>query len=445
MLLYIHVPFCKTKCPYCSFHSEAIQDMDADYIITAFQAEGSSDWRKPAFSTSPSAGTMKKQEWLDGVLSELDVRGKELKKPSIRTIFFGGGTPSLMEPKVIETIMKQIRKRFKVEHKAEISLEGNPESLNSKNKIKDYLSTGINRLSIGAQALDDSFLQTLGRGHTVNDVFNAVYSARTANCRNINIDMIWGLPFQRVPNWIHQVGELMKLKPDHISLYGLTIEANTPFEIAVQQEKILLPSEQELNTMYLRGSELLQESGYLQYEISNYSKMGFHCRHNLGYWEGEEYLGIGPSATSTIAGQRWTNSPDIDAWIKGVEYPQYEPEHEILSLQDRVVELIMLRLRTTRGMRVKAFSDLTGRDFLKDHKQLIQALHTNGLIRIINGYVRLTRSGFLVSNSIFTHLFENTKKNLALGVDEEFLQRKELKQEKKQKKYMELHKSSLIK
>ena len=167
--------------------------------------------------------------------------------------------------------------------------------------------------------------------------------------------------------------------------------------------------------MYMRGAELLEEAGLLQYEISNFSRMGYQCRHNMGYWEGEDYLGLGPGATSTLGGRRWTNAADLAAWAEAVRRHAVAADAEELTLTDRVLELIMLRLRTARGLRVKAYRELTGRDLLRDHKDLIHALHRHGLIRIRNGYLWLTRNGMLVSNSILERFFDCARERLTEG------------------------------
>ncbi len=411
LLIYIHVPFCKKKCDYCAFFSEAISENEASSPMSFAENEGS--WHEE----SSTSWLMKHQIWLDTLMLEMEKASKKYAKPHVKTIFFGGGTPSLLEPETVDLIIKKIKKLFKVDKKTEITLESNPESLNSIIKAKLYLSAGINRISLGVQSLDNAMLKSLGRIHDLTDSLNALSYLKSAGCKNINVDMMWGLPNQRASQWISQVNDLMKLRPDHISAYGLTIEPETKFDILINEGKIVLPEENEMSMMYLRGSEIFEEHGYLQYEISNYSRMGFQCAHNIGYWEGVDYLGFGPSATSTVQNIRWTNPFDLHDWKKTVENSHENLEKEMLSVQDRVIELIMLRLRTTRGLRVKAFNAITGRDFMKDNKKLIQALHENGLIRIMNGYVRLTRHGFMVSNSILAHLFENTKKNLALGAE----------------------------
>jgi oxygen-independent coproporphyrinogen-3 oxidase len=170
-----------------------------------------------------------------------------------------------------------------------------------------------------------------------------------------------------------------------------------------------LPPERDQSLMYVEGAELLESAGYIHYEISNFARMGFQCRHNLSYWEGAEYLGLGPSATSTLNGRRWTNPSVALEWAAAVKSGALDADAETLSVQTRVLELIMLRLRTSRGLRVKAYRDLTGRDFLRDHKALVHALHERGLIRIRNGYLRFTRSGMLVSNSILSKFFADTE------------------------------------
>ncbi len=422
MLIYIHVPFCRKKCDYCAFYSEELQQ-NVHYEKIAL--------------------------WLDNLLLEIDNCAKNYKakneKIEVETIFFGGGTPSLIGAKVIDSIIRKLKSVFSVDKKAEISLEANPDSLDSVEKIKDYMRAGINRISIGVQSFDNDLLKIMGRVHTNEQAIAAFNFAREAKCKNINLDLIWGLPTQDLKSWTKTLNEIITLEPEHLSMYSLTLEEETPFaqkysylediddieeledeennrinnreNLQISSDKIFLPTEKESSQMYSKALEILHENGYLQYEISNYSKMGHQCRHNLGYWEGTDYIGFGPSAASTIKNVRIVNPASMNSWIQVVQNPKIIADTEILSLQDRVIELIMLRLRTTKGLRVKAVFELTGRDFLKDNKMLIQALHKNGLVRILHGYLSLTQQGFMVSNAILRHLFENTKKHLALGPD----------------------------
>lgn len=386
MLLYIHVPFCRSRCNYCAFHSMAIG--------------------------RDGAGAQMMSDYLDTLLLELAHYGDKLGKAPVSSVFFGGGTPSLLPPDIVGRILERIDRTFQLETKAEISLEANPESLSRSNKAADFLAAGINRLSIGIQSLDDSCLRVLGRPHKVQDSLNAVLAARTAGFTNISVDLMWGLPGQGVRQWLQTLKDVARLAPEHISSYGLTLEPGTPLELDCDAGRLVLPPERDQNIMFMEGAAFLEKSGYLHYEISNFARMGFQCRHNLGYWEGEDYLGLGPSATSTIAGARWTNPASLAAWGNLAREKALGKQAEILAPGTRLMEQIMLRLRTSRGLRLKAYKQLTGRDFLKDNQRLVQAMHENGLIRIRNGYLSLTRSGMVVSNAIISNIFERVEQTV---------------------------------
>ncbi|MDD4702179.1 MAG: radical SAM family heme chaperone HemW [Desulfovibrio sp.] len=392
MLVYIHVPFCSTRCRYCAFYSNPLgREVDP--------------------TSSPVV-----RDYVDTLFMELAHWGDRLGGSTVQSVFFGGGTPSLLPPRVIGHIMERLGRYFTLVPKAEVTLEANPESLRGGHRVAQYLDAGVNRLSIGVQSLDESMLRMLGRPHKAQDSLHAAFLAREAGCANINVDLMWGLPGQSVRQWLQTLKDVMRMSPDHISAYGLTVEPGTPLELDVEEGRLLLPPERDQNIMFMEGAALLEQHGYMHYEISNFARMGFQCRHNMGYWEGEDYLGIGPSATSTIAGRRWTNPASQKAWDSRTRDGSLGQEVEELSPQTRVLELLMLRLRTTRGLRVKAYREMTGRDFVRDHQRLVQALHENGLIRIRNGYLRLTRSGMLVSNSILSNLFARTREVLKQGL-----------------------------
>ena len=388
MLVYVHIPFCRRKCRYCSFHSEVLP------------TDGSG-WKLRRFT--------------DTVFQEIAQAGDRLGRQRVNTIFFGGGTPSLLPARTIGHILNRIQRAFSVDPKAEISMEANPESLRSKALAREYLRAGINRISLGVQSLDDGMLELMGRPHRAREAIEACYAVREAGCASVNMDLIWGLPGQSVRAWQMQLGEILRLQPDHLSCYNLTLEEGTPMSSDCDLGLISLPPERDQASMFMQGAELLEEAGLMQYEVSNFARMGFQCRHNLGYWEGEDYVGFGPSATSTVAGRRWTNPDAHSSWERQIEAGKLPDEFEEIDPVTRVLELIMLRLRTTRGMRVKAYRDLTGRSFFKDNQKLIHALHKNGLIRIRDGYLRLTRNGMLVSNSILSAFFEASRSHLALG------------------------------
>lgn len=387
MLIYIHVPFCVRRCNYCAFHSEAI-------------------------GTAANQAT-RMNAYLDGLLLEIAALGDKYGKAPVQSIFFGGGTPSLLPAKAIGVIMSRLDKAFSIAPKAEITLEANPESLRNQYAIKDYLSAGINRLSIGLQSMDDATLRMLGRPHKAQDSLHAIYAAREAGFGNISVDLMWGLPGQSVRQWLQTLKEVVKLGPDHVSSYGLSLEPGTKLEKDCEAGLLALPTERDQSIMFMEGAAFLENNGFLQYEISNFGRMGFQCRHNLGYWEGADYLGLGPSSTSTIGDRRWTNPASLNAWRELIAQNQLGRDPEILTPKTRILELIMLRLRTARGLRLKAYKDLTGHDFLRDHQKLVQTLHENRLVRVRNGYLSLTRSGMLVSNAVIANIFERVDATLS--------------------------------
>ena len=383
MQLYIHVPFCRSKCLYCSFYSVPIGS-DAALV----------------------------REYVDTLLAEIAFWGDRLGKARMDTVFFGGGTPSLLPAKAVAIILDRVRRAFDLSPHAEISLEANPESFLAIGFAHEAASAGITRLSLGVQSLDDALLARLGRPHSERQALAAYDAARSAGFASVGMDLIWGLPGQRNKDWLLELARVAAMQPDHLSCYGLTLEEGTPLAHACACGEVALPSEKEQASMYLDGAAYLESQGLLQYEISNFARMGFQCRHNLGYWEGQPYLGLGPAATSTISNRRWTNPQSIGGWMDGVRSGRVADNAEQLTPLVRVLENVMLRLRTARGLRLKAYREITGRDFVKDNKLLVHALHREGLLRIRNGYVRLTRNGMLVSDNILAHLFESLETKL---------------------------------
>lgn len=345
------------------------------------------------------------QHYTQILLREIALHGDRPDKKPVTSIFFGGGTPSILPPKALAAILDRIHKAFSVTQNAEISLEANPESFLAFGYAYEVAALGFNRLSLGVQSLDEKALAALGRPHTRREATMACELARAAKFASVNLDLIWGLPGQKRRDWMRDLAAACALQPDHLSCYGLSLEEGTPMAEAFAQGRITLPDEKEQAAMYVDGADYLEAAGYLQYEISNFARMGFQCRHNVGYWENCDYIGFGPSATSTVGGVRRTNPADIPAWQAAVRAGLPDHDAEYLSLKTRALETVMLRLRTVRGLRVRAYRDLTGRDFMRDHRELLHMLHREGLMRFSKGYVRLTRNGMLVSNAILEHLF----------------------------------------
>ncbi|MGE4297723.1 MAG: radical SAM family heme chaperone HemW [Desulfovibrionaceae bacterium] len=377
MLLYIHVPFCVKKCVYCAFHSVPLNAPD-------FEA------------------------YVSGLGHEIALWGDRLARAKVSTIFFGGGTPSLLPETVLADIFRKLERAFTIDPRAEVSFEGNPDSLayGAGAYLATLKSLGVNRLSIGVQSFDDATLRLLGRAHDARQAVNAYRLARAAGFSNVSLDLIWGLPGQRLKLWLDELKKVVDLAPDHLSCYGLTIEPDTPLETMAFSHDMKLPSEDELARMFVHGGDYLESRGYLHYEVSNFAKMGFMCRHNQGYWEGRDYLGLGPSAVSTVNGLRWDNPRDIGQYARDAREARLGEKAEALTPDERARELIMLRLRTARGLRLKAYREMVGRDFVQEHRQLIHGLHRMGLARISQGYLRLTRNGMLVSNSILERFFD---------------------------------------
>lgn len=380
MLIYIHVPFCKSKCHYCAFNS----------------------WVAELGET---------QVYLNGLLEEIEFWAPRMARKRVSTVFIGGGTPSTLPAAAIGAMLDRLASCFKLADDAEITTEANPQSGRDSSYYSDLLRAGVNRLSLGMQSMNDELLAMMNRPHTVSDATRAMHQAREAGFKNINLDLMWGLPGQRLRRWKEDLYHVTtQLKPEHISAYGLSIEPGTPFNAWNDAGKLSFCSERELGHMFVDGADILEEAGYMQYEISNFAKLGFQCKHNLGYWSGEDYLGFGPGAVSTIGGQRWTNPQKLAVYVEMIEKKVVPGsdygELEQLSPQTRLMEMIMLSLRTQKGFNTATYRRLTGRDFFKENQPLFNALHARGLIRIRNKYLSLTRSGMLVSNTVMTHLFD---------------------------------------
>lgn len=385
MRLYVHVPFCRIKCAYCAFYSLPLSGRE----------------EAPALMKG----------YIASLIQEIRLWGERLGRCEVESVFFGGGTPSLLPARALEGILAAIKSTFTLVPGAEITAEANPDSALADGWLFDAKDAGINRLSLGVQSFNDAFLMRLGRPHDARVAEIAYTTARTAGFGNISLDFMWGLPgprgrAQAQRHWLDTLRHAVELRPEHISAYGLTLEPGTPLEGEVGRKELSLPGERELASMYLTGAEYLESTGFMQYEISNFARMGFESRHNTGYWLGDPYLGVGPAAASTLAGRRWTNPADIALWQKRVEEKRIAEDAENLDAQTQLKELVMLRLRMNRGLSLKDYQEASGRPFQTDFAALLPLLQKNGLGSTRNGYFRLTRNGMLVSDTILTHFFE---------------------------------------
>lgn len=382
MLLYIHVPFCHKKCYYCAFYSQPIK-------------------------TSTTSGQQQIHNYLTTLKQELSYWSQKLLTPSIESIYFGGGTPSILTPQTVYDLLQYISYHYKIHTTIEITLEANPESLQNISVNKEYLDSGINRFSLGFQSLKNEQLLKMGRIHKAMDALNAYTMLREALCTNVNIDLIWGLPNQTLHQWTTTLQKIIELKPNHISTYGLTLEPGTLFKQQYTEHIYKLPSEEEQVDMFFATQQRLEQAEFIQYEISNFSLRGYQCKHNNGYWERKDYLGVGPSATSTMHPYRWTNPKSLSRWASLIKEGK-EAAKEYIDPYTSLLELIMLRLRTTQGLQLQHYKALTGKTFITEYKTLIVELQQKKLAYIHNGYLKLTGTGMLISDSILQQFFKMT-------------------------------------
>ncbi|HWR04039.1 MAG TPA: radical SAM family heme chaperone HemW [Humidesulfovibrio sp.] len=383
--LYVHAPFCRAKCRYCAFFSA------------------------PTGSAGPDAPALSR--YLSALEAEMNRQAQIFGRVAAPTLFFGGGTPSLLGANALARILAALRQRFDLAPDAEITLEANPDSA-APELLRAARELGVNRLSLGVQSLDDAALKALGRVHTAAQVREAFHAARAAGFANIGLDLIFGLPGQSVEGWLSTLRQAVDLRPEHLSCYGLTIEPGTP--LAEDATALAaLPDEDCQAEMFLRGSELLEAAGYEHYEISNFAKLsggvGQRCRHNMSCWRGEDVLAFGPAAVSTMAEEtervRWANPPDLAEWEALVlEGRAGQAGCEALSADIRASEALMLALRTADGLDLNTYAATFGHDLRNTHADLLIQLERAGLTLLDEGRLRLTRAGMLVSNSVIRAL-----------------------------------------
>ena len=389
MSLYIHIPFCRTKCPYCDFNTyQGIESL-----------------------TSP---------FLDALTTELLLWGRVLNHPRVNTIFLGGGTPSYLPPGSIKRILETAQSAFLIQADAEITAEANPDDLDQET-CDSLLQQGINRLSIGVQSLDNQLLSMLGRRHDAGQAIDAFARARQAGFNNINLDLMYGLPQQTLVHWRDTLAQLLSLKPEHISLYCLTLEEGTPLHQWVQQGKLPEPDTDLAADMYHQAEDLLEEQGYHHYEISNWSQTGLASGHNLAYWLNQPYLGVGPGAHSCLSRHRFwdINSPRL--YISQVEtWQASQPQpinildlaalegicpvggQEFIDQDLAAAETMFLGLRLLDGIDLTQASLGASINLGERYSTEITELQELGLLEWSDSKLRLTKPAYLIANQVFT-------------------------------------------
>lgn len=386
--IYVHIPFCIQKCLYCDFLS------------------------------APSDETTR-ESYVNALLAEIDAQAPLYKGFQVHTVFFGGGTPSLLMPEQTAAILERLYQRFSFlpEKEMEITLEANPGTL-TEEKLRAWRKAGVNRLSIGLQSAHDEELKSLGRIHTWKEFLWGYEAARRAGFSNLNIDLMSALPGQSVESWMDTLESVVELKPEHISAYSLIIEEGTPFydwygpqdaasEKRQMEKRKPLPSEEEDRLMYERTGEYLAKGGYGRYEISNYALPGFACRHNLAYWERTDYAGFGLGAASLRENVRWSNTAELAEYLAHAgqtgEETRIKKEMTRLSIQDQMEEFMFLGLRKTEGVSASTFERLYGKPLEAVYEEPVERLIREGLLlryRKEDGSVffRLSARGIDVSN-----------------------------------------------
>ncbi len=376
--LYLHIPFCHTRCHYCDFNTYAgILPLREPYV-------------KALLKEIALAGRM--AQHADGPIRRS------------RTIFFGGGTPSLLTVAQITRLLNACFTSFAVDKDAEITMEANPGTLD-KEQLQGIHAAGINRLSMGAQSFDAELLQTLGRIHTPEEITQAVEFARAAGFTSINIDFMFGLPGQRMQHWRDTLDRALDLRPEHLSLYSLIIEEGTPFHTWTHEGRIVPGDEDLCADMYEYADERLRAAGYENYEISNWALPGHHSRHNLTYWQNLPYIGMGAGAYSTFGGRRFSNIREPLDYIKAVNMHRMpEAESEPVEREQEMSETAFLALRTAMGLHLPTFAQRFSQPFSQFVGNRLRPVEGAGLLEYENEWLRLSQRGRLLGNEVFLRL-----------------------------------------
>lgn len=371
--LYIHIPFCKSKCIYCDFYS------------------------------LPNAGD-RMDHYTAVLCRQLAEISRQTTAHEVDTIYFGGGTPSYLGAKRLKQILKTIEKHYRIAKAPEITLEANPDSAGDWKNLRRLRRAGFNRISLGVQSADDGMLALLGRPHTFAQAAEAAAAVRKAKIKNLSLDLIYGLPGQTMENWQETVEKAAALEPDHFSCYGLKVEEGTP--LFAMQHDFEMPDDDLQADMYLWTVERLSELGYLQYEISNFAKPGKESRHNMKYWTLGEYAGFGPGAHSDLGDVRYAYVRDLSAYCDGAaNQGDILSENERISPRDRDTEYIMLGLRTAKGLSRQEFEYRFRLPF-GPVQAVMERFAKSGHAVLKGGRWRLTPEGFLLSNQIIGQALE---------------------------------------
>ncbi|SMB92909.1 oxygen-independent coproporphyrinogen-3 oxidase [Thermanaeromonas toyohensis ToBE] len=371
MHLYIHIPFCLKKCNYCDFISYA------------------------------GIPPREVRRYLAALAKESELVAARFRPGKISTLYLGGGTPTYLSGEELFGIIQGIRNIFGMEEEAEITVEANPGTLTPK-KLELLRLAGVNRLSLGAQSFDDGLLKVMGRVHRVEDIYQAFRWAREAGFNNIGLDLIYGLPGQTLSQWEDTLDRALELYPEHLSTYALELSLDSPWGRKQKLGELLLPREEEVLSMYELARQKLKEAGFEHYEISNFARAGFQCRHNLSYWENRDYLGLGAAAASHWKGRRWQNKAILEDYCRTLEEGRLSvAEEEELDQRRSMEETLFLGLRLRKGVSLKEFKARFGEELLTMYGAEIERLVSLGLVEIKGERLVITEKGLPLANEVF--------------------------------------------
>ncbi len=377
--LYLHIPFCVRKCDYCDFLS-----MPANEEL--------------------------RRHYVDCLMEEIKQKAALCREYQVTSVFFGGGTPSILPGVQIWELMEVLRSCFQICEDAEVTVECNPGTL-TRQKLIYYKMAGVNRLSIGLQSANNQELQRLGRIHTYEEFLDSFGQARAMGFKNINVDLMSALPGQKQEDWINTLNKVLAVRPEHISAYSLMVEEGTPFYERYGEDErrreqgeppLYLPSEEMEREMYLSTQELLRNKGYVRYEISNYAFPGRECRHNIGYWKLTPYLGLGLGSSSFLEEVRFSNTKDLNTYLSGENFSQEDCAYVFLDKRQRMEEFMFLGLRMMEGISRSVFQQMFGIKLEAVYGNVLEQLQQQGLLKQQEGRVALTEAGISVSNYVLS-------------------------------------------
>lgn len=372
-MIYIHIPFCKQKCSYCNFH----------------------------FSTSLAL----KEAMIDGIKKEITLRRDELQNKKLQSLYFGGGTPSILGVDALKTITDEVLKHYSFESDIEITLEANPDDLD-KQFLKELSTSHFNRLSIGTQSFYEEDLKLMNRAHNASQAEDSIKRAQDFGFENISIDLIYGSPTSSLPIWKDNLRRAVDLQVAHISSYALTVEPKTALENWISKGKINSPNETEQNEEFYYMSEFLKEKGFVHYEISNFGKPDFFSKHNSAYWKYKEYLGIGPSAHSYDGdSKRSWNVANNSQYIKALNENKLALETEILSEKDKFNEMMMIGLRTIWGVDLTDFNSKFSEEIQSHFNKEVKSKLEEGILQIEDNFLKIPEKSWFLADGIASDLF----------------------------------------